>query len=138
MSGDQATFEQFAAGLSPSLASAAFASESLADAYWRARRQGHPHVAIVGAARNVTNAANPVAVLVARLRQLADSPPPAGRAKETSHLDPHQPCPDGRDGCVLCTCDPKAGVVHHVAVPMPDWVRQAWHELRMARVGLMP
>lgn len=137
MSGDQATFEQFAAGLSPSLASSAFASEALADAYWRARRKGHPHVAIVGAARNVSNAANPVAVLVTRLRQLAESAPPAGRAK-ASHLDPHQPCPDEHDGCVLCTCDPKAGTVHHVPTPMPDWFKQAWHELRVARTGLMP
>lgn len=130
-------FEQFAAGLDPAIASHAFASEGLATAYWLARRAGHSHVAITGAARGIANADNPVAVIVTRLRRLAATSPPGGSSKHRSHLDPHQPCPDAHPDCVLCLCDPRASA-HHVATPMPDWLRQAWNELRVARTGLIP
>ncbi len=138
MTRDPADFEGFVMALPARVRSTAFVDDGLATAYWQARGAGHPQDALVHVARSAASASNPVGAVIARMRPLASSPPPVVRADQRSHLDPHQPCADGHDGCVLCTCDPKAGTVHHVPTPMPDWFRQAWHELRVARTGLMP
>lgn len=133
-------FEDFAAALPDHVAPEAWASDALADAYWRAIRAGHSHDGLLGQTRNVGHLDRPVGVLVTRLRKLADTPPPKGRragaSPKVDHVANHQPCPDGHPGCVLCRCAERT--VHHVPTPMPDWFRQAWREHGMSRVGAMP
>ena len=133
-------FEAFAASLPDHVAPEAYASAALADAYWRAVRNGHTHDGLLGQTRNIAGADRPVGILVARLRKLADTPPPkGGRARPGRRLDHvanHEPCPDGHPGCVLCRCTERT--THHVPTPMPDWFRQAWRDLRMNHVGAMP
>lgn len=107
-------FAAFAATLPAVIAAEAHASEALADAYWRARRAGHDEQALVTQARSLGSASNPVGLLVARLRKLADTPPPVRRAggmttRRSTRTHGEEP------------------------VPMPDWFRQAWHEMRAGR-----
>ena len=130
-------FDALAAALPPRLAAEAYASGALSDAYWRARRAGHGHDALLAQSRALGSADNPVGLLVARLRRLADTPPPQRRAGGSISRGRHRDCPDAHPDCDLCLCDPRASA-HHVATPMPDWFRQAWNELRVARTGLMP
>lgn len=135
-------FEAFAASLPDHIAPDAYASPALADAYWRAIRAGHTHDGLLGQTRNLAHVDRPVGILVTRLRKLADTPPPksgrAGSSSKTHHVAGHQPCPDPthHPDCVLCRCTERT--IHHVPVPMPDWFRQQWRDLRMNHVGAMP
>ena len=140
MTRDPADFAAFAAAFPPRVQALAVIDDGLASAYWRARHAGHHHDVLVQAARSASTATNPIGAAIARIRPLADTSPPAvvRRPEGPSHIGTHRPCPDAHPDCELCLCDPDTGAVHHVATPMPDWFRQAWNELRVARTGLMP
>lgn len=130
-------FEAFCSALHDRIAPAAWASEALADAYWRARRAGHSVHALTAATGGIHTATNPVGLLVTRLREMAHRKPlPAG--EPSRHLPAtHRTCHE-HDDCELCMCDPKQRAQHHTPTPMPDWFRDAWRAQRWDDFGRIP